>query len=465
MGMEKSGSTSFYYMLKENAEKYGEHTAVLYDTFAVSYQKLFEDVVKKALHLQRFAGKRIAIYGPASYRWIVNMFGTILAGKDVVLVNFFWQQAARARMLAKAEVDYILCSTNQYILSDAQAIMIPNAEKDDVTGLAYDETAPEGNILMFTATAGESDKAVVLTTGNILNAVQSISKYCSCGTADKVLTQIPLDHIFGFVYSLLWPLRSGACVCVGRGLRHIDADTYYYNPTILPGNPSMIEYLKKIKAFNSELHTIVIGSAPCPFKLFETLKDRDFNVYTVYGMAESTGCIAVNSSMDGSYELYDQDAVEIAPDGEILVKGACVMRGYDKDEEMNEKVLAGGMLHTGDYGHLNSLGRLVLDKRNPETILLSTGEKLCRHVINQEIAALNGIAESYITLYDDKLTAVLVPIDKQANADKFKRLMDKYNERKGYRWEIQRIQVLDRALPRNEAGSVDETAVEELLEQ
>ena len=78
-----------------------------------------------------------------------------------------------------------------------------------------------------------------------------------------MLAQIALHHIFGYIYSLILPLHNGACVCIGRGLRHIDADTYYYNPTILPGSPSMVDYLKRIKAFNSQLKTIIIGGASC----------------------------------------------------------------------------------------------------------------------------------------------------------------------------------------------------------
>ena len=79
----------------------------------------------------------------------------------------------------------------------------------------------------------------------------------------------------------------------------------------------MIEYLKRIKAFNPELRTIVIGGAPSSYKLFENLKDRNYNVYTIYGMAECSGGIAVNREMDGSYELYDDEAVQLGADGEI----------------------------------------------------------------------------------------------------------------------------------------------------
>lgn len=128
---------SFYKLLESLADKYNDKAAVLYDTFEVSYRKLFDDSVKKALHLQHFDGNRIAIYGPASYRWIVNLFGTVLAGKDAALVDFFIPHDIRFKMIEKIDADYVLCSTNQYILSDANGIIINGAENDNVDGLTY----------------------------------------------------------------------------------------------------------------------------------------------------------------------------------------------------------------------------------------------------------------------------------------------------------------------------------------
>ena len=96
-------TNSIYGLLKEGAEKYAGKTAVLYDTFAGSYEKLFRDVTNKAIHLQHFEGKRVALYGPSSYRWIVNLFGIILAGKDVVLVDSFLPHKERESLLATAE--------------------------------------------------------------------------------------------------------------------------------------------------------------------------------------------------------------------------------------------------------------------------------------------------------------------------------------------------------------------------
>lgn len=461
--MEKLNS--FYKMLKDNADKYPDKEAIVYDTMSITYGKLFEDACKKALHLMKFPGNRIALYGPASYRWIVNMFGTILAGKDILLVDFFLPQNTRSSILKKVGVDYVLTSTNQYIMADSDAIMLPDAEKDDVTGLVYTaEDVKEGNILMLTAVPQECDKAVVLTTENILNTVDELNEYCICEEDDKVLTQIALHHIFGYIYSLIWPLHNGACVCVGRGLRHIDADTYYYNPTILPGSPSMVDYLKRVKAFNSGLRTIIIGGASCPFRLFEALNDRDLKVYNVYGMTETSGCIGINDTMDGTYKLFKETQVTIAADGEILISGDCVMKGYDKDESYTSRVIKDGVYHTGDLGRINEKGRLVLLKRNPEIILLPTGEKISRTVTIRQITALDGVAESYVTLHNDKLTAIIVPIDKEAREDRFIRLINRYNERKGFRWEIQKIKLVKEPLPRYDNGDIDQEAVDALLE-
>lgn len=454
---------SFYNMLKKNAEERPDSIAIVYDTITISYAELFEDVKKKALHLQKFEGNRIAIFGPSSYRWIVNMFGILLAGKDLVLIDFFLPQDARKELLLKTKVDYTLTSTNQYILSDAGANIIAKAEKDDVSGLVYDDATKEGNIILLTATADEDDKPVALSTANICHTAELMRGRVECSPEDIVLSQISLHHIFGYIYSLIWPLSCGAKVCIGRGLRHIDADTYYYSPTILPVTPSMVDYLRRVNGFNPCLEKVIVGAASCPFRIFENLNDRDLEVYNIYGMTEVSAGIGVNNHYDGSYTLFDEEAVSIAEDGEILVRGNGVMSGYVGDEAGTKEVLIDGVYHTGDYGHINSKGRLVLEKRNPDIVLLPTGEKISRKRTNEQITALNGVAEGYITFYDNKLTAIIVPLDSSEGMDKFKRRIDKYNEKKGYRWEIQKIVVLDKPLPKNAENVVDDEAIIDIL--
>lgn len=59
--------------------------------------------------------------------------------------------------------------------------------------------------------------------------------------------------------------------------------------------------------------------------------------------------------------------------------------------------------------------------------------------------------------------AIIVPMDKNQHEDKFKRLIDKYNEKKGYRWEIQKIVVRHEALPKDENGKIDAAAINSII--
>lgn len=448
-----------YNFLEEAAAKWPDKRAIIYDTFEVSYKQLFDDVVRKAIHMQRFVGQRVAIYGPSSYRWIVNMLGTIVSGKDCVLVDFFLPAQVRKDLLAKASVEFILTSTNQYILADKDARIIKNAEKDNVDGLKLDLKHGEGNILMFTATGGEYDKAAVLTSENLVAAANAVNSKLKCDTSDVVLTPISMHRIFAVLYSLMWPLSNGACVAVGRGLRHIDADTYYYNTTVLPITPAMARYLTRVNGYNKELKKIIVGEAKCPKKYLEKMMARGVEAYTVYGALETSGCIGIGKADEDGFELYDGVNVTIAEDGEILIGGDMIMAGYETDPEYTAKALEGCVYHTKDYGELTKEGRIRLNKTNPDLIQLATGEKISKKVTCKQLSALNGIADTCVVKYADLLTAIIVPSDKSDSEAKFKHLIDKYNAKKGYRWEIQKIIVSQEPLPTKENGEHDEAKI------
>lgn len=448
-----------YNFLEEAARKWPDKRAIIYDTFEVTYKQLLDDVVHKAIHLQRFQGQRVAIYGPSSYRWIVNMLGTIVSGKDVVLVDFFLPSQVRKDLLGKASVEFILTSTNQYILADADARIIKNAEKDNVDGLKLNQKDGEGNILMFTATGGEYDKAAVLTSENLVAAANAVNSKLTCGVNDTVLTPISMHRIFAVLYGLMWPLSNGACIAVGRGLRHIDADTYYYNATVLPITPAMARYLYRVNGYNKEIKKIIVGEAKCPKKYLEEMMNRGVEAYSVYGALETSGCIGIGKAGDESFELFDGVSASIADDGEILIGGDMIMAGYETDPEYTAKALDGGVYHTKDYGEITADGRLHLKKTNPDLIQLATGEKISKKVTCKQLSELSGIADTFVIKYADMLTAIIVPINKNDNEARFKHLIDKYNEKKGYRWEIQKIIVSQEALPVKANGEHDEEMI------
>src|SRR3546814_6214135 len=77
---------------------------------------------------------------------------------------------------------------------------------------------------------------------------------------------------------------------------------------------------------------------------------------------------------DWSSDVYSSDL--IADDGEILVQGDLVMHGYWRNEADTGRVLNDGWLHTGDVGHIDSKGRLVITDRKKDIIVNDKGDNV-----------------------------------------------------------------------------------------
>src|SRR3546814_14198416 len=68
--------------------------------------------------------------------------------------------------------------------------------------------------------------------------------------------------------------------------------------------------------------------------------------------------------------------VRIGDDGEILVKGELVMTGYWRNPALTERTVVDGWLHTGDVGHLDEVGRIVINDRKKDLIINDKGDNV-----------------------------------------------------------------------------------------
>lgn len=465
---------TFYNLLKKSAEKYPDDTAILYDTHAITYSELFKDSCKKAVHFKHFDKKRIALIGPASYRWVVNFFGAVIAGKDVVLLDSFLADAERRILLDKVRPDYILSSTMQYILADSNAEIIQNvhdeencsdAEAASDAGIQAvpDTSVPEGNILFFTSGTSELAKAVVLTSENLNFSTSLVSTRIHCDSSDRVLSILPLNHVFGLVYSLLWPLSCGACVCISRGIKHIGFDTIYYLPSILPVVPAMLEGFIHLNALNEGLKTIVIGESHCPSHIINELEDDGYTIYSVYGLTAASGGIAV-SSKDTGHELvpYDDINVYIASDGEIFIKSRGIMNGYDNDDEETAKVLTDGYLHSGDLGHMTDDGHLIITGSKKNILALPNGEKINCLEVEEFFNSNSSINETALGLLHGASTIWISTKDDNFKNEQAQRIVNAYNKSKCVSRHINHFVIVRTPLPRDASGQLDRWALADM---
>ena len=235
-----------------------------------------------------------------------------------------------------------------------------------------------GNILFFTSGTTGACKAVVLTDSSLMSSAWNGSCMLPLDREDSLLCVLPLNHVFGFVCSLLWGLQCGACVCIGRGLRYINADPLFFRPTAVSLVPALLGFLLKQNALNPGLSTVLVGAGDCPLPLLEAVRAKGIRVSFGYGMTETSSGVAISVSGDPyALALCPDVHIELSSDSEILIRAdRCMMQGYYKFPEETTMVMKDGILSSGDLGRFDENGRLHIIGRKKEILVLQDGTKI-----------------------------------------------------------------------------------------
>ncbi|QSX08559.1 AMP-binding protein [Alkalibacter rhizosphaerae] len=282
--------------------------------------------------------------------------------------------------------------------------------------------------MQYTSGTTGFPKGVMLTHYNIINNGKNIADCMDLSTADQMLIHVPMFHCFGMVLSMT------ACMTHGSTMSPIPA----YSPrlalecirtepiTAINGVPTMFIAMLEHEDFAetdfSKLRTGIMAGSPCPVKVMQDVVDKMnvSQITIVYGQTEaSPGC--TQSRIDDPVEvrvgtvgrplpgveckIVDPETGEDLPDdtdGEFVVRGYNVMKGYYKMPEATKAAIdEDGWLHTGDLACRDAANNYKITGRIKDMIIRG-GENIYPKEIEDFIYTHSKVSDVQVIGVPDK---------------------------------------------------------------
>jgi len=322
------------------------------------------------------------------------------------------------------------------------------------TGLLNEKVSEDdvASIIYTSGTTGHS-KAVMLTHKNILSDAIATRKYVPEEIECRMISLLPLAHVYECTLGMIFPVLIGGTVYYLRKpptAAVLLPPLAELKPTVLLSVPLIIEKMYKgkilpelnkkklvklaykipslrktinkvagkklMKTFGGELKLFCIGGAALSPDVELFLREAEFPYSIGYGLTETSPLVAGTGAKDSKYlstgpasigaELKIDSPDSKTGEGEILVRGVMVMKGYYKDPEKTKEVIsADGWFRTGDLGCIDKDGYLYIKGRLKNMILGSSGENIYPEAIESIINRSEYILESIVFQQNGQLAA------------------------------------------------------------
>ena len=363
------------------------HPAVVARDGELTYAELDEraDVVARQLAaLGVGAGGRVATTLPPSIAFPALLHAAPRIGAALVPLNTRLTTEQQRVQAAAVGADVVVDAP----LDGMEAAIEPRRELDP--GAVH-------TVLFTSGTEGEP-KPVELTAANLDAAAAGSATVFGSEPGDRWLSPLPLFHVAGL--SILTRCARnvttavlhdgfdvGAVAAALAGRSPADAGPTAIAPPITLASfvPTQLRRLREAGLAEApDLRALLLGGGPIPPDLVEWAREVGLPVRCTYGMTETASQVAVTEPWESAATPLPDVDVEIAVDGEILVRGAMVAPSA---------VAGDGWLHTGDIGSIDRHGRLHVEGRIKE-LIVTGGEKVAPAAVEAVLAAHPAIADA-----------------------------------------------------------------------
>lgn len=387
-------------------------------------------------------GDRVVLWAPNQPDWVAAMFGTFIAGGVAVPLDVRSSREFVERVVLQTEPALGFGGPSQAdVLRELEVPaytfesvpLRPNGRHDGppLTGSDVAE-------IIFTSGTTGDPKGVVLTHQNIVSNVEAGIAVLPIGPDTRMLSLLPLSHMFEQVGGCFAPIHVGAAVCypASRQPAALSRTMQEWKPTFIMGVPQvltllmngiereaaargklgLLSRLRKVAAplppairkklfrsvlsrFGGKLDLIASGGAAIDPDVQLKWEAMGIAVVEGYGTTECSPVVTINPRNDRRIRSVGRplpgQQVRIAEDGEVLVRGPNVFQGYWNNPQASAAVFDGDWYRTGDLGYIED-SYLYLKGRKKDLIVLSDGQNVYPEDVESVLRHQPGVADAVV---------------------------------------------------------------------
>lgn len=360
----------------------------------------------------------------------------------------------------------VLTFSRIYEMGDAHAKQHPDLLRQSIARVKPDD------LLTFIYTSGTTGnpKGVMLTHRNLVSNITSSADTIPFGETDVLLSFLPLCHSFERMAGYYTTMACGVTVAYAESVETVRDNLLEVHPTVVTTVPRLFERIYnrlmkqiesspparqkifhwavavgkemasakrsgKVPAFlklqhgmasrlvysklkertGGRIRFFVSGGAALPKMLGEFFEAVGIQILEGYGLTETSPVLTVNRLDDYKFGTVGKPIagveIKIAEDGEILARGPNIMLGYYNNKKATEEVIdRDGWFHTGDIGHFDEGGHLMITDRKKHLFVSSGGKNIAPQPIENLFLASKYI-DQFVLIGDGRmfLTALIVP--------------------------------------------------------
>ena len=299
--------------------------------------------------------------------------------------------------------------------------------------------------LIYTSGTTGNPKGVELTHKNWRFELDGCLSVMSFDQGERYVSWLPLAHVFGQLVDIhFWIRKALHMHLVDSPLNIIDyakeikPHFFISVPRIyekvysnfksaidsnkilklglkIPGLSSIFKNKLKQAAGFSEVRFAISGAAPINKNILKFFQKINIPLFEGYGMTENTAGASLNyygNNKIGSVgKALPNTEIKIANDGEILLKGDHVMKGYYNNSKATNETLIDNWLYTGDVGFLDTDGYLFITGRKKEIYVSSAGKNIAPLIIEETMKSIPFISQCFLIGDNRKYCSALFTLD------------------------------------------------------